>query len=787
MTSALFTVVARNYLAFARTLMDSVAVREPAIDRFVFVVDAGEEIPEIAGVRILTSPDVFDYEFYAGLAYSSDVTELSTAVKPFVLRHLLELGYERAYYFDPDIELYAGLDPVTAPLDEADIVLTPHTTEPIPLDGLLPNEITLLRAGAYNLGFIGVAARPQGRAMLDWWAERLERYCVNDVASGLFTDQKWVDLVPGMFRRTAIVYDRGCNVAYWNLHARRIDPEDPYRLVSGEPLIFFHYSGFDARTPKRLSKHQTRIAVEDEPGIAKLLDSYAKRVKANGFAEASSTPYGYGRFSNGVPLDSYSRSALRAARLSGIRFPDPNEAQAQPSAWRFLNGRADEDAGPRVAMPLTRYLYAVWQTRADLKAAFPDVLGADRERFYHWLLHDRSSSVNGAYLAEAGLRAVPQAAPRAGSATGIGVNVIGYFRTESGVGEAGRGQVAALREAGIPTRIVDFSDFAPSRAGDTTVVARDGVALQRVNLVCVNADQVPVFEQQKGAELLENRYNIGSWWWELPQFPDRWLRSFDPFDEIWVGTQFIASAVSAKSPLPVVQIPPVVDVGAVRLGQRAQFGLRDDETVFLFVFDYRSIFDRKNPLGLIEAFERAFPRRDEAARLVMKSINATADPASREKVRIAAQRDPRIVLMDDYLTRAQKNELLGACDGYVSLHRSEGFGYTLAEAMALGKPVIATPWSGPADFMTRSNSFPVEYRLIELDDDYGPYAAGQVWADPDLDDAAAAMRALHEEPGEATLRGERARADILAKYAPAVVAKAVADRLALIDARLRRT
>ena len=230
-------------------------------------------------------------------------------------------------------------------------------------------------------------------------------------------------------------------------------------------------------------------------------------------------------------------------------------------------------------------------------------------------------------------------------------------------------------------------------------------------------------------------------------------------------------------------VPPVVSVGAVRSGRKRDFGWRDEETVFLFVYDYRSVFERKNPVGAVAAFRRAFPRGDEDVRLIVKSVNAAIDPPNRERVRLAAANDPRITLMDGYLDRAEKNEMIAACDAYVSLHRSEGFGYTLAEAMALGKPVIGTPWSGPADFMTLSNSYPVGFELVELSADFGPYAAGQVWADPDLESAAAAMRQVRANPLEARRRGERASADVAARYSPVAAGAVVARRLAWIAER----
>jgi glycosyltransferase involved in cell wall biosynthesis len=196
------------------------------------------------------------------------------------------------------------------------------------------------------------------------------------------------------------------------------------------------------------------------------------------------------------------------------------------------------------------------------------------------------------------------------------------------------------------------------------------------------------------------------------------------------------------------------------------------------------VFERKNPLGAIGAFRRAFPRGDEPARLVVKSINAAIDPPNRERVRLASAGDARISLIDGYLQRAEKNEMIAACDAYVSLHRSEGFGFTLAEAMALGKPVIGTPWSGPADFMTVANSIPVRYDLVELVDDYGPYAAGQIWADPDLDDAAAGMRRVHERPADAVRLGERASADIVARFSPLAVGAVAARRIEWISERM---
>jgi hypothetical protein len=316
---AVVTIVARNYLALAASLLASIADFEQDIDRFVFITDASGEREDFAAGSVLIPADIFTRGTYATLARGYDILELATAVKPAVLRHLLGRQYDRVLYFDPDIQVFAALDPLIDPLDGNDIVLTPHATEPIPLDKKFPTELDLLRRGTYNLGFIGVANTPAANAMLDWWFERLEHYCVDDVPFGLFVDQKWIDLVPALFGRTAIVRHRGCNVAYWNLHTRKLDPSDQTRLITGEPVIFFHFSGFDARRPDRLAADQTRVDVAAEPALQRVLAAYARRVIERGHLEQLTLPYGHARFSLRRTIRILRRRLYQLAR--GLRHP----------------------------------------------------------------------------------------------------------------------------------------------------------------------------------------------------------------------------------------------------------------------------------------------------------------------------------------------------------------------------------------------------------------------------------------------------------------------------------
>jgi len=178
---------------------------------------------------------------------------------------------------------------------------------------------------------------------------------------------------------------------------------------------------------------------------------------------------------------------------------------------------------------------------------------------------------------------------------------------------------------------------------------------------------------------------------------------------------------------------------------------------FLFAFDYLSVFERKNPIAVVEAFRRAFVPGSGAA-LIVKTLNHDYAPDAHQRLRAAAAGHPNVHLIERRLSRAERDGLMNAANCYVSLHRAEGFGYTLAEAMWLGKPVVATGYSGNLDFMTAENSYPVDYRLVPIGPGCDPYPADGVWADPDIAHAARLMREVFDHPEERARRGARAAA-----------------------------
>jgi glycosyltransferase involved in cell wall biosynthesis len=361
----------------------------------------------------------------------------------------------------------------------------------------------------------------------------------------------------------------------------------------------------------------------------------------------------------------------------------------------------------------------------------------------------------------------------------VGVNVAGYLNTESGMGEAARLSIRSLEAAGIPVALNNV----PSRLRmlDSSFTAFVEANPHPFNLVHLNADNMEGFARLRGDGYFRNRYTIGYWFWELAEFRRDWLPAFGFVDEVWAPSEFGRSALAARSRVPVVCMPlPIVVPSASSFG-RSHFNLADDAFVFLFTFDVSSQLERKNPLGIVTAFRRAFGGRRDVI-LALKFTNAEYDPRGVRELYRAAE-GINVVLFDKYMTRDELGSLMGAADCYVSLHRSEGFGLGIAEAMAMGKPVVATRYSGPCDFMTASNSYPVNYQIVPIPKDYGPYLEGFSWAEPDIDHGSRLMKEIVENRAEAAARGRQAAADMAASRSPSHTGARIFERLTAIRTR----
>jgi hypothetical protein len=336
------------------------------------------------------------------------------------------------------------------------------------------------------------------------------------------------------------------------------------------------------------------------------------------------------------------------------------------------------------------------------------------------------------------------------------MRLAGYLTGVMGTGEHARQLAFALRTQEIAVTTTTL--HGPGALEDEELAwteedsARDD-PFADFNLLCVNADSVPHVAAQLGEGFFAGRYTIGFWAWEVAVFPADFLGAFGAVDEVWVGSRHVRDAVAPLATVPVVAIPQPVSLSA-EAGRSDPPPALPSGFRFLFAFDYLSVFERKNPLAAVDAFNRAFGAGSGAS-MVVKSLNHDHDPSAHERLRAAAARHPDVHLIEHRLSRAERDGLMNAADCYVSLHRAEGFGYTLAEAMWLGKPVIATGYSGNLDFMSTDNSFLVDHHLVPIGPGNEPYPADGEWAEPDIEHAALCARCSSNAarpPGVASAR-----------------------------------
>ncbi len=362
----------------------------------------------------------------------------------------------------------------------------------------------------------------------------------------------------------------------------------------------------------------------------------------------------------------------------------------------------------------------------------------------------------------------------------LGMNIAGFLTAELGVGESARCMVRAADAAGIPVALVPLKLNCKNRQGDQSFAARlQDANPHGVNVIHVDPPASRDLDHHHGPGFRAGKYNIAYFAWELPEFPDTWVPSFDFYDEIWCPSDFTSAAIAMKSPLPVVTMPHAIGFtppAETTAQLRARFALPSEKFLFLTLFDLNSYAARKNPRAAIDAFRRSGLAGPSAA-LVVKVQNVAGNESDFAALQASVRDLPGTVLLTGTLSRADIYALEAACDCFVSLHRSEGFGLAVAESMLLGKPVISTDWSATAEFVTADTGCPVRAKLVTLDQNHGPYAKGSTWADPDPAHAAEWMQRLFSDRALAARLGAAAKEVITARYAPAVIGARYRQRL----------
>lgn len=345
------------------------------------------------------------------------------------------------------------------------------------------------------------------------------------------------------------------------------------------------------------------------------------------------------------------------------------------------------------------------------------------------------------------------------------VTLVGHPFAPHGMGEHLRATFRALRAAGVDARVRDLYAMYDAEAHETARDLRSRVVSRLdsdATIFVMNGDEHEKAFRRLGPELGGAGYRIVYPAWELARYPEAWARELERHDEVWAASRFTADAFARSVRVPVHHVPLPAQPAVTRQLSRRHFGISESAYVFVFFFDLTSYIERKNPFALLSAFAKLRARRPYAdVQLVMKANNKHVDPAAFSRFLSAVRPFERHALVIDHtLSDNEVKGLVRAGDAFVSLHRAEGFGFGLAEAMYFGKPVVATAYSGNVDYMTPETSHLVPYRLVPVQEGQYPFSAGQVWAEPDVDEAAAHMIALVDDPAGGRALGARASAHV---------------------------
>jgi SAM-dependent methyltransferase/glycosyltransferase involved in cell wall biosynthesis len=755
---AAFATIARPVdLPLVQSLASELAVHHRGAPLYVLALGAlgGPEAPppDIGGttsVPLHAMPVSADDLVLARVMLDDE--HLRMALAPCLLAHVVRAQGGPVIFLAPDTSVVGPL-----PVPEGDLVTLLPRLRSLPRDTRSPAADELAAMPPFDGGFLGVPGTPSPAlevAGADLWA--------GGPPSLAAIDHFWSTLPARVPHR--IVNDDGVGLAYWNLWERTDRVADG---VTPPAATSIRLPGFNPGEPYLLSALQgfePRVLVSELPELGRWLRSHASRLRALGLTAIPEDAVG------GLVID----DAVRATTTAAVEEPAERTGLLRalgdgPDAFREWLATAPAGSyDPRVS----RYLVGFWAANRHAHAMFARPTDDHADPYLDWVTQVGATlGVPSRFMP---VESMTSDAPPVVAPTRPGVNLVGFLQAGFGIGEATRLFAAALAADGIEHAAISVShDELPD------VVQHSGSTSDPVfdtNLICVNVDWLDVVRRRLGDDFIRSRYSIGTWWWESNVLPERLVRQIPQFDELWVGSTFIADALRAYTDRPIRVFPLPIPVPEQHAPpDRAILGLPEG-FLFMFSFDFNSTVERKNPAGVIRAFCAAF-EPDSGPSLVVKSINGHRNVAELERLRaLAADRDD-IMVVDRFLPSDERDEWTRACDCYVSLHRCEGFGLTMAEAMALGKPVIATGYSANLDFMDASTALLVNFEPWVLASPSGPYPAGTQWADPDLEHAAGLMRAVAADPAHAHEVGQRARRHMLATRPPSVLADFVRTRL----------
>ena len=798
--TACFSICSINYLPTAKILIDSL---ESKFDGDIYLIVCDKPNKKInnlfKGRRVtILFAEQLKIQNFDEFIFRYSILELNTAIKPFVFKYLFKKKYENVIYFDPDIIIEDRLNIFEELLLDNDAILIPHLLSPYS-DTSNPSLEDIKNSGIYNLGFLALKNKGS-RLFLDWWSQKCRFHCFSDTENGFFTDQKFCDFLPIFVPKTHIYKRYDSNIAYWNLHERKITKKNNFYYSNNQKVIFFHFSGLVYNKSfefLNLSKHENRFGKNIDKSLKSKIRDYLLLLKHNSGELKKlkiDISYGFDKY-NDIEIDQYIRSYLKKLGDSDQKHNLKNINKD----W-FLSGTNEFHEFALVP----RYFLGIYFFRKDLQKAFNLKIPKGQESFYDWIAHEisignikkeysklipkkksrfnlkiliknkifrilkriyflnpnffsnrvfdkfryylrRFFSIHHDDFQEESSKNISLLPPYVGSTLDKnGVNIFGYFKKHTGLAIGVNLLKNLFKESNISLskHNVNIEDNSLISAMDKDVKDWD------ISLFHINADQTANFAPALEEKFI-NTYKIGFWLWELEKFPSDYLVNAKFLNDIWVPSNFIADSIERSCFFRPKVIPyPVLkhDKNNLEINTKYKFSKK---FIVTGIFDLNSYIDRKNPFGIIDAFSIACKNNNfkKNAQLVLKiSGNFNKKQAISKIKKTAKNLNISLTIIDVMLSASEMESLRNITDVFISLHRSEGFGLNMIENMNAGNTVIATKYSANLDFMDSTNSLLVDYDLMPIREGQYPSWESQFWADPHIEDAAEKLLWAYNNP-----------------------------------------
>lgn len=730
MNRAIFTIASPEDSVNCIALMKSSKEQNPDFIRYIFFYDVIEikiETPNEINIVCINDLKISQYKHYL---YGLDNKDIPIFILPYIFKHLQERGIDQSFYISATSYLYSSLSQLQHYLEKSLCILIPYHTIVNP--SFYTKQVDE-NVGNINPCFLVVNnLHSYSRKLIQEWIWNNEYLWNSRKIRNLNLLYSWLDKLIYLFDDIIIVRSSSLGNSTYTSSERFLYKSGDSYYVNEDKLLQFVHTDISLLNECQRINDKTQMLLQED---------YRKNLKLSG---------------------KETRIVAKEIRFASI----PAE----------LKRKYRDDIKYRIKYE-NDISFSIELIKDKEKQKIQLIKNYILKKYFRLQIKLQVNLLRSLHLVEAKIEKLCTRVPKKHNS---GVNLVGYARSDIGIGQALRSFAGAIEAVKEPFCIINTFAGNESSMNDFSYINREKrFPENNITMFFLNPPEfLRYWDSQQS--FFVNSYRIGVWFWEIPEINNDFFEAIKCIDEIWASSKHMQLCFSQKTNKPVKNIPLCVSVPKESRKNRSEYFLPANGFLFLSMYDMKSCQTRKNPEGVISAFKKAFPDNKNCY-LIIKVNNSFLHNEEFRRMKILIENNDQIIILNENMDRMDVYDLINCCDVFISLHRAEGFGLGMAEAMAMGKPVVATNWSGNIDYMTTENSYLVNYSLVQLDKNYGPYRKGSTWAEPDIEHASMLMRKIVEDPKDACERGKRARKTMEEKYSQNRIGDIIKKRLREIE------